>query len=132
MLTPNGASVRSPTSLTARRSSSSDIVAAARMPRPPAAEVAAASCGVATQPMPVWTIGYLMPNRSVRRVRMTRAASAIGHFLEPRPRRVESREQPCLPGRREAGGRDLVGQGEFDPGGAHDVVNRHAWMQRTQ
>ena len=55
--TPKGRSVRSLTERTAARSSSSVIVTAARMPRPPAALVAAVRRAPDTQPMPVWTIG---------------------------------------------------------------------------
>src|SRR3954466_7908369 len=116
MLTPNGASVRSRTSLTARRSSSSDIVAAARMPRPPAADVAAASWGGATQPMPVCTIGEAMPNSPVSRVGSAAGAGAesiaeyrpsmaeiwrlsssgIGDFVEPVAGRVDLLEEAQL------------------------------------
>ena len=56
-LTPNGAVVRLRTSAMAPASSSSVMVAEARMPRPPAAQVAATRRGPATQPMPVCTSG---------------------------------------------------------------------------
>ena len=56
-LTPNGLSVRDLTFAIAARSSSRVIVADARMPSPPADEVAAVSCAPDTQPMPVCTIG---------------------------------------------------------------------------
>ena len=56
-LTPKGALVRLRTSAMARSSSASVMVAEARMPRPPASAVAAASRGPATHPMPVCTSG---------------------------------------------------------------------------
>ena len=56
-LTPKGAEVRLRTSAMAPASSSSVMVAEARMPRPPASHVAATSRGPATQPMPVCTSG---------------------------------------------------------------------------
>ena len=77
--TPNGASVRCLTAVTAVRSASIVIVAEPMMPRPPAAEVAAASRAPATKPIPVCTIGYRMPVSSVSRVRIgsRHAASVI-------------------------------------------------------
>src|SRR4051794_33427114 len=132
MLTPKGASVRSRTSLTARRSSSSDIVAAARMPSPPAADVAAASCGVATYPIPVCTIGYLMPSRSVSRVRITRGTSGIRDFLITGAGRVEPLQQQQLLLARHPGDRHVVGDNELEPGRSDDVVDAHSRMQRTE
>ena len=55
--TPKGASVVALTSSIAEASWSKSMVAAARMPRPPALAVADTSRGPATQPMPVCTIG---------------------------------------------------------------------------
>ena len=75
MLMPNGLSVAAFTLVTAVCSSSSVIVAEARMPRPPALEVADTSRAPATQPMPVWTTGCSMPTSSVSGVR----SLAIGH-----------------------------------------------------
>ncbi|HEX3462114.1 MAG TPA: hypothetical protein VHT49_14505 [Acidimicrobiales bacterium] len=67
-LTPNGRSVRDRTSARAADSSSRVMVAEARIPRPPASAVAATNLGPATQPMPVWTIGYSTPTMSQNRV----------------------------------------------------------------
>jgi hypothetical protein len=69
MLMPNGLSVAAFTLATAVRSSSSVMVADARMPSPPALEVAATSRAPATQPMPVCTTGCSMPTSSVSGVR---------------------------------------------------------------
>ena len=55
--TPKGAGVRRRTSAMARASSSSVMVAEARMPNAPASQVAATRRGPATQPMPVCTSG---------------------------------------------------------------------------
>ena len=66
--TPNGWSVRLLTSLMACSSSSYDIVALARMPRPPAFAVPLTRRGPETQPMPVCTIGWRTPASSVRGV----------------------------------------------------------------
>ena len=63
-LTPKGLSVRDFTFAMAARSSSSVIVALARMPSPPADEVAAVSVAPDTHPMPVCTIGSSTPNPS--------------------------------------------------------------------
>ena len=68
MLTPNGASVLSLTVRIAVSSSGMLIVLEAMIPSPPAAAVAAVSRAPDTQPMPVWTIGYLTPVSSVKRV----------------------------------------------------------------
>ena len=57
MLTPKLRSVVSLTSAMASSSSSNVMVAAAKMPSPPADEVADVSCAPETQPMPVWTMG---------------------------------------------------------------------------
>ena len=65
MLTPNGRSVEAFTFLIAVASSSMVIVAEARMPRPPALDVADTSRAPATQPMPVCTTGCSMPISSV-------------------------------------------------------------------
>ena len=56
-LAPNGASVRSFTVRTASANWSLVMVIEARMPKPPAALVAAVRLAPDTQPMPVWTIG---------------------------------------------------------------------------
>mmetsp|Transcript_11156 Transcript_11156/g.35359 ORF Transcript_11156/g.35359 Transcript_11156/m.35359 type:complete len:255 (-) Transcript_11156:15-779(-) len=48
----------------------------AKMPRPPASETAAASCGVPTPVMPPITMGYLMPSSSVTLVFIGGATSA--------------------------------------------------------
>ena len=56
-MTPNGASVRSLTSLMTERNASGLIVADAMMPSPPAEDVAAVSRAPDTYPMPVCTIG---------------------------------------------------------------------------
>jgi hypothetical protein len=53
MLMPNGLSVAALTFVTAVRSSSSVMVADAKMPRPPALAVADTSRAPATQPIPV-------------------------------------------------------------------------------
>jgi hypothetical protein len=55
--TPNGRSVRSLVSAIARASSARSIVAEAMMPSPPAFAVADTRPALATQPMPVWTMG---------------------------------------------------------------------------
>lgn len=68
--TPNGASVRDLTSLTADRSCSGVMVAEARMPSAPARAVAVTRRGPATHPIPVCTIGCRTPTRSVRAVRI--------------------------------------------------------------
>ena len=62
--TPNGAAVSSLVLAIAASVSATVRVAAASTPSPPALHVAAVSSGVDTQPMPVCTIGYLMPSRS--------------------------------------------------------------------
>ncbi len=69
MLMPNGLSVAAFTLVTAVESSSSVMVADARMPRPPALDVAATRRAPATQPMPVCTTGCSMPISSVSGVR---------------------------------------------------------------
>ena len=66
---PNGLSVAALTLVTAVCSSSSVMVADARMPRPPALEVADTSRAPATQPIPVCTTGCSMPTSSVSGVR---------------------------------------------------------------
>src|SRR5690606_25418452 len=63
-----GLSVRARTLAMAASSSGRVIVAAARMPRPPASLVAAVRRAPDTQPMPVWTLGYWTPKSSHRRV----------------------------------------------------------------
>ena len=57
MFTPNGLSVAARISSMAFTIWSNVIGADARMPKPPAADVAAVSREFATQPMPVCTIG---------------------------------------------------------------------------
>jgi hypothetical protein len=63
-LTPKGFGVSAFTFSMATSISSGRIVAPARKPKPPALETAATSSGVATQPMPVCTIGAGTPSRS--------------------------------------------------------------------
>ncbi len=76
-LTPNGWSVRLFTSRIARSSSSTVIVALARMPRPPAFAVPTTRRGPATQPMPVCTTGWRTPARSVSGVRSSCSITAL-------------------------------------------------------
>ena len=64
-----GRSVRSRTSRTCWRSWSGVIVTAARIPKPPAALVAAVSRAPETQPIPVCTTGSSHPTSSQNRVR---------------------------------------------------------------
>ena len=71
---PNGLSVVALTLVTAVCSSSSVMVADARMPSPPALEVAATSRAPATQPMPVCTTGCSMPTSSVSGVLQSRSS----------------------------------------------------------
>src|SRR3954447_150426 len=105
-LTPKGWSVRSLTSRIARSSSSTVIVAPARMPRPPAAAVPLTSRGPDTQPMPVCTTGCRTPTRAVNGVRIS--CSLIGDLLEAQPPGVEHLpDQGQLLQRRLAGGGDL-------------------------
>src|SRR3984957_16814592 len=69
MLTPNGLSGAAWTFPIATASSSSVMVAEARIPSPPALEVAATRRAPATQPIPVCTTGCSMPISSVNGVR---------------------------------------------------------------
>ena len=85
MLMPNGLSVVAFTFVTAVASSSSVMVADARMPRPPAFEVADTSRAPATQPIPVCTTGCSMPTSSVSGVRRRVTVS----FLVPQRLRID-------------------------------------------
>lgn len=71
MFTPKGLSVSDLVLATAAMSSSSVIVAEARMPSPPALEVAATRRGPATQPIPVCTTGCSIPTSWVSAVLST-------------------------------------------------------------
>ena len=63
--TPNGLSVASLHFLIWSRSQFSSAPPTPMMPRPPASETAAAMCQSATQAIPPWKIGYLIPIKSV-------------------------------------------------------------------
>ena len=109
-LTPKGLLVRCLTSPIAWSSSSKVIVAEARMPRPPAFAVAETSRGPATQPMPVWTTGWVTPVSSVSGVRricgVTVSSSSQTFKFSPvstnasrcssaAPLRLSSKVKPC-------------------------------------
>src|SRR5262245_50504599 len=66
--TPKGRAVSDFTRSIAAGTSGGGIVAAARKPKAPALHAAAVSSGVATQPIPVWRMGWGMPSRSQIRV----------------------------------------------------------------
>ncbi|CFR36790.1 N5-carboxyaminoimidazole ribonucleotide synthase [Mycobacterium tuberculosis] len=80
MFTPNGLSVTALTFVIAAASSSSVMVAEAKMPSPPALAVADTSRAPATQPIPVCTTGCSMPMSSVSGVRslIATADNAVG------------------------------------------------------
>src|SRR5580700_963695 len=135
--TPNGAPVRSLTFFIALRNSVGLIVAAARMPSPPAAETADVSLGPDTYPIPVATMGQEMPSSSVSLVRINLCPGVppgAGSRQLPvaEPARVEpAPDQGQLTLRREPGYRDLAGDGQREPGGRGDVAGRHARMDRA-
>src|SRR5262245_38028876 len=88
-LTPNALSVRSLTVAMASAIWAPVMVTAARMPNPPAADVAAVSEAPETQPMPVCTTGRRQPTRSQNRVCSgpgSDGASDIGPTLISAPR----------------------------------------------
>ena len=141
-LTPKGCVVRPRTSAMAAASSSSVMVAEARMPSPPASLVAATRRGPATQPMPVCTRGWRTPTRShssvcsagcssgrrrragvARQVRTSRSRCAPGS---------RTRDELELLGRGQAGLGHVVGDGEREAGGGHDVLDADAGMVRAQ
>ena len=87
--TPNGSSVAALTSSMAVTIWSKVMGAAAMMPRPPARAVAAVSRDPATQPMPVWTIGWRTPTRSQNRVcNRGSAAAGVGSVISGLSRRT--------------------------------------------
>ena len=75
--TPKGLSVRSFTRAMASASSSKSRVADAMMPSPPALAVPAVRRALATQPMPVCTMGYSTPTRSQSAVRSAGCAMSV-------------------------------------------------------
>src|SRR5690242_5062786 len=136
--TPKGAPVRSLTFVIALRKSVGLMVAAARMPSPPAAETADVSPGPDTYPIPVATIGQGMPSSSVSLVRINPApgvpkAAASRQFPVAQPAGVKpAPDQGQLARRREPGHRDLVRDGQREPGGRDDVADLHARMDRAE
>src|SRR6516225_5832076 len=137
--TPNGAPVRSLTFFIALRNSVGLIVAAARMPSPPAAETADVSLGPDTYPIPVATMGHPIPASSVSLVRINPApgeppGAAVSRQLPvAHPARIQPAADHGQFGRgREPGHRDLAGDGQQEPGGRGDVVHRNTRMDRAE
>src|SRR4051812_17752882 len=149
--TPKGWSVRPLTARMARSSSSCDMVALARMPRPPALAVPETSRGPATQPMPVCTTGCRTPASSVSgvliscsiirgpRANVSEASGFVGWWwslrdlLVPQALRVEhlaDQDELLHPGR--AGLRDVVTDLDLAATCLTDLVDRHAGMHREQ
>ena len=129
MLMPNGLSVAALTLVTAVCSSSSVMVADARMPRPPALEVADTSRAPATQPIPVCTTGCSMPTSSVSGVR----SLLILYFLVPQRLRVDDLADQLLlvsVGSRvgSAASRPCTSNEVFSA----DLVGFNTWMQRDR
>src|SRR5689334_17874904 len=155
MFTPKGLVVRCFVSAIASRSWGKSMVPAARMPSPPAFDVAAARRGPATQPMPVWTIGYSTPTSSQNRVcnvgwvmtppvwsRSTRTwqgnrlQSAPGSSLDLGVAQAVGVEDVADETELLVGGRaglgDVVGDHEREAGVLDNLVDRDARVQRPQ
>ena len=108
------------------------MVAEARIPRPPAALVAAVSRAPATHPMPVCMIGYSTPNSSQARV-CSAASVTQRTSLSARTAGIDhlADQSQLFVGRHPRLG-NVVGHDQLETGGRDDLVDRHAGMHRPQ